>query len=82
MTGKTIKLIDIEPDGLLDYYCKHVPVWSAHEIVEMTLAMLPGGLIAIDMDRAENVVRGEIGLVESLRKVMSGETTKVASGAF
>ena len=82
LTGKTVKLINIEPNGLFDYYCKFVPAASAQELVEMTMAMLPGGLIAVDMDKAENVVRGEVELVESLRKVMSGETTKVASGAF
>ncbi|KAK3711846.1 hypothetical protein LTR37_009364 [Vermiconidia calcicola] len=82
-TGKKdIEIKAIEPDKLFEYYNSKVPEKYAKGLEEMTVAMLPGGRVAGDMERPENVVRGEIELVDVLRKFASGEVTKAVSGAF
>ena len=48
----------------------------------MTKASLPGGLLVAEMEKEDRVVRGKNELVESLRKIASGETKKTASGVF
>ena len=48
----------------------------------MTKAMLPGGLLAKDMEKEENVIRGITELIDALRKFASGEATRAQSGAF
>lgn len=82
ITGKSPKIISIEPDQLASFYGQKVADQYAKELAEMTVAGLPGGVFAAEMDKEDGVVRGKIELVESLRKIASGETTKTASGVF
>jgi hypothetical protein len=82
VTGKSSKIISIEPDKLASFYGEKVADQYAKELAEMTRAGLPGGIFVAEMAKEDGVVRGEIELVESLRKIASGETTKMASGVF
>ena len=82
VTGKITKMISIEPDQLASFYGQKVADQYAKELAEMTIASLPGGIFAAEMNKEDDVVRGEVELVESLRKIANGETTKTASGVF
>jgi hypothetical protein len=82
VTGKKAKLVSIEPDQLVSFYEQKVPHQYAKELAEMTVASLPGGVIATDMEKTDGIIRGKLELVESLRMVACGDTVKVASGVF
>ena len=82
VTGHTIDVRAISPDQLLGYYSRKVSAAYAQELMEMTLAMNAGGLVAVDMEKDEGVLRGAIELVDVLRKYASGAAIKSASGAF
>ena len=81
VTNKNIKVVGIEPEQLLEYYGRKVPEQYAQELVEMTISMNAGGLVAKEMQKSDGVVRGSTELVDILRKFASGES-KAASGAF
>lgn len=80
--GKSPRIISIEPDQLASFYGEKVADQYAKELAEMTKAGLPGGIFAAEMEKEAGVVRGKIELVDSLRKIASGETTKTAGGVF
>ena len=82
VTGKRFDIAAIEPEQLLDFYGQKVPAPYAQELVEMTTACLPGGLVAKEMEKVEGIARGEIELIDVLRRIASGETTKAPSGVF
>lgn len=86
VTGKKPQIHGVEPDELLELFKQKLPPVKAQEVTEMTLAINGGGLLAREMARPEGtvdaVVRGDTELVETLRKLASGEVSKVASGAF
>ena len=82
VTGKKAKLVSIEPGHLAAFYGQKVMERYAKELAEMTVASLPGGIIAADMDKTDGVVRGKLELVESLRMVACGDTVKMTSGVF
>ena len=82
VTGQTIDVRAISPDQLLGYYSRKVPAMYAQELVEMTLAMNGGGLVAMEMEKDEGVLRGDIELVDVMHKYASGAAVKSASGAF
>ena len=81
VTGKNIKAVGIEPEKLREYYGRKVPEQYAQELVEMTISMNAGGLVAKEMEKEDGIVRGSTELVDVLRKFASGES-KPASGAF
>lgn len=82
VTGKNARLVSIEPDQLAAFYGQKVKEQYAKELAEMTIASLPGGVLAAEMEKTEGVVRGKIELVDSLRKIANGEHAKAASGVF
>ena len=82
VAGRKAKLVSIEPDQLVSFYEQKVPQQYARELAEMTVASLPGGIIATEMEKTDGIVRGKLELVESLRMVACGETVKTASGVF
>jgi hypothetical protein len=82
VTGKKPSIVSIEPDQLASFFGGKVPSQYAEELAEMTAASLPGGLLAAEMEKEDGIVRGKTELVESLRKIAAGETSKSASGVF
>ena len=82
VTGKKPKIVSIQPDRLVSFFGEKVPNQYAEELAEMTAASLPGGLLAAEMEKEGGLVRGKTELVESLRKIAAGETSKSASGVF
>ena len=82
VSGKKITVDAIKPDRLAEFYGQTVPTQYAQELAEMTVAMLPGGLVATEMEKEEGVVRGTTELIDVFRRIAAGETIKVPSGAF
>lgn len=83
VAGQKPRIDAIRPENLLDFYKTKLPPGKAEEIVEMNLAINGGGVLAGEMASPEgDVVRGPTTLVDTLRKLASGEVSKVASGAF
>ncbi|KAK5166834.1 uncharacterized protein LTR77_007563 [Saxophila tyrrhenica] len=82
VTGKKVKINAIKPDQLPAFFGQHVPAQYADELAEMTAACLPGGLIAKEMVQEEGVARGQIELVEVLRKAAESDLGRERSGAF
>lgn len=85
VTGRKPRINAVEPGDLLEFFAKKLPPTKAKEVVEMTVAVNGGGLLAEEMARPGkelNVVRGLTELVETLRRLAAGETSEVASGAF
>ena len=69
-----IRIHPIYPDQLHDFFGKDVPDPYAQELMEMTTASLPGGVLMGDMENGEGegVVRGGVELVESLGSIFRG----------
>ena len=66
--GKEVDLKLVERDQLSDYFKQLVPEEHVQELVEMTTAVLPGGIISGDFGYDENTVRGRVELVDTLRQ--------------
>lgn len=81
VTGVKPKINLIQPDKLPEFFGQHVPEQYATELAEMTIACLPGGLIAPEMEKEDGAVRGSIELVGVLRKAAAGEKRE-RSGAL
>ncbi|KAM7210767.1 hypothetical protein V8F06_013845 [Rhypophila decipiens] len=78
---KDIKLNPVPPEHLAEYFGQVFPEQYVQEFVDMTTAVLPGGVMADDFgydDEDENhvVVRGETGLVDAIRVVYGGMLRK------
>lgn len=70
ITGKTLNLVPVEKDDLFAHFTKHqIPVSHVQGMVDMVTATLPGGIMAGDFAYGENVVRGEVDMLDSLRKL-------------
>lgn len=83
VTRKRPRIDAVQPEELLEYYQHVLPPVKAREVTEMTTAINGGGLLAKEMaEPGEDVVRGNTELVDTLRRLASGELSKVASGAF
>lgn len=75
--GKDVKLEAVERDQLAEYFAQVVPPAYVQEFVDMTTAVLPGGIMAGDFgwddDKEDTTtVRGTVGLVDTLREVYAG----------
>ena len=66
--GKEVDLKLVERDQLSDYFKQLVPEEHVQELVEMTSAVLPGGIISGDCGYDENPVRVRVELVDTLRQ--------------
>lgn len=83
VTGKKPRIDAVAQEKLLDFFKAKLPPNKAQEVSEMTMAINGGGLLAKEMKQPPgNVVRGETGLIETLRQLASGQISKDASGAF
>lgn len=83
VTGKKPRIDAVEQDKLLDFFMTKLPPIKAQEVTEMTTAINGGGLLAKEMEQPSgNVVRGSMELVDTLRQLASGQSSKAASGAF
>ncbi|RYP05834.1 hypothetical protein DL764_003545 [Monosporascus ibericus] len=72
VTGKKIDLVTIPKDDLVTFFSKQVGAPIAAELAEMTVATLPGGLIAKDLhvyDNDKNTYKGRVELVDALRRL-------------
>lgn len=83
VTGRKPRIDAVEPGDLLEFYKGKLPPGKAAEIAERNMAINGGGLLAGEIaDPQGHVIRGTTALVDTLRKLASGEVSKVASGAF
>ncbi|KAK7937765.1 uncharacterized protein PG986_014633 [Apiospora aurea] len=71
-TGQKWELANIPRGGLVKLFAKEVPEVYVPEFVELIAAMLPGGVLAGELEDGESTVRGTIELEEALRKMVSG----------
>ncbi|KAL7627938.1 hypothetical protein AAE478_002133 [Parahypoxylon ruwenzoriense] len=69
VTGKNTELKAVERDQLASFFAEHVPGEYVQEFVDMTTAVLPGGIMAGDFEYDENTIRGKVQLVDTLRQV-------------
>lgn len=69
ITGKAVEAIVIPPDQLSSFFAKQAPPSVTQELVDMTTAALPGGIMVGTFEEEEGVVRGPTELVETLRKI-------------
>ncbi|RYP75192.1 hypothetical protein DL771_002517 [Monosporascus sp. 5C6A] len=72
VTGKKIDLVTVAKDDLIAFFSNQVPAPMAAELAEMTVATLPGGLIAKgfhDYDDDGNTYKGRVELVDALRRL-------------
>ncbi|RYP60290.1 hypothetical protein DL769_008187 [Monosporascus sp. CRB-8-3] len=72
VTGKKIDLVTVAKDDLVGFFAQQVPPPMAAELAEMTVATLPGGLIAKDFHRYDdsgNTYKGRVELVDALRRL-------------
>ncbi|KAM5344244.1 hypothetical protein ACJ41O_012781 [Fusarium nematophilum] len=69
VTGKKVELVLIERDHLAEFFGQQVPRAHVQQMVDMTTAALPGGIMAGDFVENEDTVRGRDELVETLRRL-------------
>ncbi|KAF5008238.1 hypothetical protein FDECE_5474 [Fusarium decemcellulare] len=69
ITGKIIDIVPIEKDRLSEFVAQKVPSAHVQDIVEMTLAALPGGIMSGDFGSDERTVHGRTELAEALRSL-------------
>ena len=70
ITGKKINIVAIESEQLLGLYSSKVPAPQDQELVDMTVAMLPGGILATQMEKQDDVVRGTSELADVLHRLL------------
>ncbi|KAJ4162302.1 hypothetical protein NW754_013736 [Fusarium falciforme] len=69
VTGKTVELKLIERDQLSEFFAKQLPEPYVQELVDMTTAGLPGGVINKDFVYDDDTVKGRVELVDTLREL-------------
>ncbi|KAF7562638.1 hypothetical protein G7046_g1474 [Stylonectria norvegica] len=69
ITKKKAELMAIEQSQLADFYGQQIPSAHVQDMVEMTVAALPGGIMAGEFEREVNVVKGKTELVDALRQI-------------
>ncbi|CAM1510984.1 Fc.00g084970.m01.CDS01 [Cosmosporella sp. VM-42] len=69
VTNKKAELVAVEQNQLTEFYGQQIPAAHVQDMVEMTIAALPGGIMAGDFEREVNVVKGKIELVDALRRI-------------
>ena len=77
VVGREVKMEAVERDQLKEYFGKVFPPAYVQEFVDMTTAVMPGGIMAGDFgydDDTEDTttVRGKVELVDTLREVYEG----------
>jgi hypothetical protein len=69
ITVRPIEAVIITKGQLAEFYSQTVHPNMIDDVVEMTEAALPGGIMAGDFEGDENTVRGDVELVDALRKI-------------
>ncbi|CAG9982002.1 unnamed protein product [Clonostachys byssicola] len=69
ITGKVVEAIVIPPDQLSSFFAEHAPPSVTQELVDMTTAALPGGIMVGTFEDEEGTVKGPTELVETLRRI-------------
>ncbi|VUC24322.1 unnamed protein product [Clonostachys rosea] len=69
ISGKAIEPIVISKDQLASFFAERGPPSVVQEMVDMTTAALPGGIMVETFDDEDGTVRGTTELVETLRKI-------------
>lgn len=74
ITGKKVSLVPVEKDDLVAHFAKHqIPAAHLQGMVDMVTATLPRGIMAGDFGYGENVVKGEVDMLDSLRNLYTAE---------
>ncbi|CAM1503155.1 Fc.00g079310.m01.CDS01 [Cosmosporella sp. VM-42] len=69
VTGKEVELKPVKRDELAGFFAKQVPEGYVQELVDMTTALLPGGIMVGDFEYDENTIKGRVQLVDTLRQL-------------
>ncbi|CAG9953529.1 unnamed protein product [Clonostachys rosea f. rosea IK726] len=69
ITGKVVEAIIVPKDQLASFFAERAPASVIQELVDMTTAALPGGIMVGTFEDEEGDVRGPTELVETLRKI-------------
>ncbi|KAK7409234.1 hypothetical protein QQX98_008610 [Neonectria punicea] len=71
VTGKQVEIVAIDKAHLAGFFAEQVPAAYVQDFVEMTASALPGGTMAGDFGDHEYTVKGNVQLVEALRRLYS-----------
>lgn len=71
VTGKKWELVNISKGELAESFGKKVPEKYVQDFVEMITAVLPGGVLAGDLEGGKDTVRGTVELEDALRRMVS-----------
>jgi hypothetical protein len=69
VTGRPTEAVVIPKEQLAEFYSQTYPPNMIGDVVEMTEAALPGGIMVTDFEGDENTVRGDVELVDALQKI-------------
>lgn len=69
VTGKEVEMKLVERDQLAGFFAEQVPEAHVQDFVDMTTAVLPGGIMSGDFEYGEDTVRGKVELVDAFRQL-------------
>jgi hypothetical protein len=69
ITGKKAEMRVVAKEDLPRWFEGHVPKPYAQELAELVTSLLPGGILEEDVGYSDDTVRGEVEMVDALRRV-------------
>ncbi|RYP01582.1 hypothetical protein DL763_000113 [Monosporascus cannonballus] len=75
VTGKSIEVRLVEKNNLADYFSQFLPSNLASSYTEMSLSMLPGGLVEGETKKLHNARRGQDTLVDAFKRMWDEANT-------